>query len=366
MLGGGQLGRMFTEAAQGLGYRVVVLEPKTPCPAGPLADEHLVADYDHTEALDRLGELCEAASYEFEAVPARAIERLRGRIPVCPDARSLSVAQSRRAEKRFAAKHAPATPPVRYRAIEEAGRLSAALERVGFPCVLKTDRLGYDGKGQTVVENAIEAEAAFSRFGGVPCVLERWVELRREVSVIVARDRHRAVVYPVTENEHRDGILRRSRAPARISEAVREQVQDGARRIADALDYHGVLAVEYFITEDGVFFNEMAPRPHNSGHYTLDACVTSQFEQQVRILCGLPLGEPTQRAPAVMINLLGDLWNGREPDWTPLQGDPTVRLRLYGKEEARPGRKMGHFCVLDPDLEAACARASALYRELSA
>ena len=365
MLGGGQLGRMFTEAAQRLGYRVVVLEPNDPCPAGLLADEHLVAGYEHTEALDRLGEMCEAASYEFEAVPAQAVEYLRNRITVRPDAQPLSVAQSRLAEKRFAAEHTPTTPPVPYQPIEEAAQLPAALEQVGFPCILKTDRLGYDGKGQAIVETSEEAEAAFSRFGGVPCVLERQLDLLQEVSVIVARDCEHSVAYPVAENEHRNGILHCSRAPANVSGVVQEQVQDSARKIAEALDYHGVLAVEYFVTSGGVFFNEMAPRPHNSGHYTLDACVASQFEQQARILCGLPLGAPTQHTPAVMINLLGDLWNGREPDWGPLQGDPSVRLHLYGKKEARAGRKMGHLCVLDPDPDAAYERACELYQGLS-
>ena len=366
MLGGGQLGRMFTEAAQQLGYRVVVLEPDQPCPAGLLADEHLAAGYDRTDALDRLGELCEAASYEFEAVPAETVEYLGSRITVRPDARPLSVAQSRLAEKRFAAEHAPDTPPVPYQPISEQSQIPAAAEQLGFPSILKTDRLGYDGKGQAVVETAAEAEAAFSRFGEVPCVLERRLELLQEVSVIAARDCEHSVVYPVVENEHRNGILHCSRAPADVSGAVQQQVQGSARRIADALDYQGVLAVEYFITADGVFFNEMAPRPHNSGHYTLDACVASQFEQQARILCGLPLAAPTQHTPAVMINLLGDLWDGGEPDWAPLEGDPAVRLHLYGKEEARPGRKMGHLCVLDSDPDTAYARACSLYEGLSA
>ena len=366
MLGGGQLGRMFTEAAQRLGYRVVVLEPKDPCPAGLLADEHLVAGYDQTDALDRLGEMCEAASYEFEAVPAQAVEYLRNRITVRPDAQPLSVAQSRLAEKRFASEYTPATPPVPYQPISDAAQIPAALEQVGVPCILKTDRLGYDGKGQAVIETSADAEAAFSRFGDVPCVLERQLDLQQEISVIVARDCEHSVAYPVAENEHRNGILHCSRAPADVSGIVQKQVQDSARKIADALDYHGVLAVEYFVTSDGVFFNEMAPRPHNSGHYTLDACVASQFEQQARILCGLPLAAPTQHTPAVMINLLGDLWNGGEPDWTPLQDDPTVRLHLYGKEEARPGRKMGHLCVLDSDPDAAYTRACELYRGLGA
>ena len=365
MLGGGQLGRMFTEAAQRLGYRVVVLEPNESCPAAILADKHLIAGYDHTEALDRLGEMCEAASYEFEAVPAQAVEYLRSRITVRPDAHPLSVAQSRIAEKSFAAEHTPDTPPVAYLPVTETAQLSPALEQIGFPCILKTDRLGYDGKGQAVIETPAEAEAAFSRFGNVACVLERQLDLQQEISVVAARDCEQCVVYPVVENEHRNGILHCSRAPANVSEAVKKQVQDSTRKIADALDYHGVLAVEYFITPDGVFFNEMAPRPHNSGHYTLDACAASQFEQQARILCGLPLGDPTQHTPAVMINLLGDLWNGSEPDWTLLEGDASVRLHLYGKKEPRPGRKMGHLCVLDPDPDSAYARACSLYRELS-
>ncbi len=366
MLGGGQLGRMFTEAARKLGYRVVVLEPKNPCPAGLLADQHLVAEYDHAEALDQLGELCEAASYEFESVPTEAVRRLSERIPVWPGARPLAVAQSRIAEKRFAATHAPGTPPAPHQPVDEAGRIGAALERVGPPCILKTDRLGYDGKGQAPVESLADAEAAFSQLGDVPCVLERRLDLRREVSVIVARDGDRSVVYPVVENEHRDGILHCSSAPADIPENLRERVQDSARRIADALDYRGVLAVEYFVTADGALFNEMAPRPHNSGHHTLDACATSQFEQQARILCGLPLGAPDQHTPAAMINLLGDLWRDGEPDWTILGDDPSVRLHLYGKEEARPGRKMGHICVLDANPEIARARARALHQKLSA
>ena len=357
---------MFTAAAQQLGYRVVVLEPNAPCPAGTLADKHLVAEYDHEEALRQFGEMCGAASYEFESIPVHAVEYLQNRITVCPDARTLSIAQSRLAEKRFVAKHAPATPPVPHRPITEATQLASALEQIGRPGILKTDRLGYDGKGQAIIENLTEAETAFSLLGGVPCVLERHIELQREVSVIVARHREQCAIYPVVENEHRNGILHCSRAPADIPETVRKQVQDSAHSIADALDYHGVLAVEYFVASDGIYFNEMAPRPHNSGHYTLDACATSQFEQQARILCGLPLGKPDQHTPATMINLLGDLWSDREPDWRPLRGGSNTFLHLYGKKEPRPGRKMGHFCVLDPDPETAYARACELYQALSA
>ena len=364
MLGGGQLGRMFTEAAQRLGYRVIVLEPHAPCPAGLLADEQLAAEYDDPQALDQLSGVCAAASYEFESVPAQAVERLAQRIPVRPNARPLAVAQSRSAEKQFATEHTSATPPVPWRAITEAAQLPAALAELGAPCILKTDRLGYDGKGQAVVHTLPEAKAAFAAFGEVDCVLERRLDLQQEVSVIAARDGEQCRVYPVVENEHRSGILHCSRAPADVSETIRQAVQDSTCRIADALDYHGVLAVEYFVTATGVFFNEMAPRPHNSGHHTMDACTASQFEQQARILCGLPLGETTQHTPAVMLNLLGDLWQNGEPDWTHVHTEPSARLHLYGKQQARPGRKMGHLCVLDDDPAAAYARACALYEEL--
>ena len=366
MLGGGQLGLMFAEAARRIGCRVTVLAPDPQCPAAAVADEHLVAEYDDAQALATLGARCDAIGYEFEAVPAASVRQLEARTPVHPDARALAVAQSRLAEKRFAAAHAPATPPTPHAAITHAAQLPAALERLGPACILKTDQLGYDGKGQARVRSAAEAEQAFAAHGGRPCVLERALELESEVSVIVARNTQRCVTYPVAENEHRGGILHRTCAPADIDASVRQTVQDSARALARALDYRGVLAVEYFLAADGIYFNEMAPRPHNSGHYTLDACRVSQFEQQARILCELPPGNPAQHTPAVMINLLGDLWRDGEPDWTPLREEPSARLHLYGKRQARAGRKMGHFCVLDADLAAARARADELYASLAA
>ncbi len=366
MLGGGQLGLMFAEAAQRMGCRVSVLAPDPQCPAAAVADEHLIAEYDDVQALESLGARCDAASYEFEAVPAASVQRLESRTPVYPDARALAIAQSRLAEKRFADAHAPATPPTPHASITNAAQLAEALQRLGPLCILKTDQLGYDGKGQTRVRTVAEAEQAFAAHDGRPCVLERALELESEVSVIVACGPQRCVTYPVAENEHRDGILHRTCAPARIDAKMRRTVQDSARSLAQALDYHGVLAVEYFLTADGIYFNEMAPRPHNSGHYTLDACRISQFEQQARILCGLPPGDPAQHTPAVMVNLLGGLWRDGEPDWAMLREDPAVRLHLYGKRQARPGRKMGHFCVLDADLSIARMRADELYARLAA
>ncbi len=343
---------------------MTVLAPEKDCPATAFADAQLVAAYDDREALEALATQCDAVSYEFEAVPASSVEYLLPRVPVRPDAQALAIAQSRLAEKRFAASHTPATPPVPYAAINRIEDLEPALQQLGAPCILKTDRLGYDGKGQAHVSNLSEAQQAFSAHNQKPCVLERALELQLEISVIVARSSQDCVIYPVAENEHRGGILHRTCAPAPIAAAMQQQVQDSARAIAAALDYCGVLAVEYFVTAGGVYFNEMAPRPHNSGHYTLDACAVSQFEQQARVLCELPLMAPAQHTPAVMINLLGDLWSDGEPDWDIVHREPSAHLHLYGKREARPGRKMGHFCVLNSDMNAARACADQLYQQL--
>ena len=367
ILGGGQLGQMFARAAQDLGYRVIVLEPSIDCPASQHAEMHLLADYDNVEALDAMSADCIAASFEFESIPTAAVEYLQSYIPVHPDATALEIAQSRQREKAFAQQHAPNTPPVPYASITVAAEIPEALQRLGAPCILKTDSLGYDGKGQMHIDNAQQASDAFCKFGEVPCVLEQAIDLQREVSVIIARHAEEFVVYPVADNEHRNGILHRSIAPANVSDGIRQQLQDSASAIAEALQYQGVMAVEYFIAQDGaIYFNELAPRPHNSGHYTIDACATSQFEQQVRILCGMELGSTEQHSPIVMINLLGDLWHdGIEPDWSVIRDEPTARLHLYGKREARPGRKMGHFCVLDPDPNAALECAERLYQNLS-
>lgn len=367
MLGGGQLGRMFAAAARRLDCRVVVLDPDPHSPAGQVADRHLARAYDDAAALDELAAECDAVGYEFENIPIDSVRQLAAKVPVRPGSEALAVSQSRTMEKDYAAQHAPDAPPAPHRAVADAAQLEDALAELGAPCMLKTDRLGYDGKGQRRVGGADEARAAFAELGGVACVLEKELELEREVSVLVAGDGAEYAAYPLIENEHRDGILHRSRAPADLPAAQAEAARGSALALARSFGYRGVLAVEYFLARDGrVYFNEMAPRPHNSGHHTIDSCAASQFEQQARALRGLPPASADQRAPAVMINLLGDLWANGEPDWRPLENDPDVRLHLYGKNAARPGRKMGHFCVLGDDPDAAAARADELHRGLAA
>lgn len=351
VLGGGQLGRMFCMAAQQLGYRVCVLDPARDSPAGSIAERHLCADYLDESALAQLAELCAAVTTEFENVPARALLRLAERTIVAPSAASVAVAQDRIVEKDFVSAAGLSTAP--YRALRSLDDLSDPPDRL-FPGIVKLARLGYDGKGQVPVANLREARSAFVDLGSVPCVLERRVPLERELSVLLARGFDGASrAWPVCENVHAGGILARTTLPARVDDALARRAVDAARRIADALDYVGVLCVELFVLDDGALLvNEIAPRPHNSGHATIDACVTSQFEQQARVLAGWPLGDTHALAPAVMINLLGDVWHDaatgapREPDWSIVLRHPSAKLHLYGKREARHGRKMGHVTVL--------------------
>ncbi|MEW5893541.1 MAG: 5-(carboxyamino)imidazole ribonucleotide synthase [Pseudomonadota bacterium] len=352
VLGGGQLGRMFTIAARTMGYRVVVFDPDITSPAGQMADEHLCADYRDPHALQRMAQACDAVTTEWENVPAESLAFLSQRCPVAPSAACLAIAQDRLAEKTRAQTFGCDTAP--FANIEDAGDLVHAWSMIGAPALLKTRRLGYDGKGQARVNSLDELVAAFEQLGSVPCLLEGFLPLEREVSVVLARNAQGEVaVYPVAENQHRHGILDISIVPARVPEAIAAKARDMARRIAQGLDYVGVLAVEFFVLEDGrIVFNEMAPRPHNSGHYTLDATVCDQFEQQVRALAGLPLGDTRLLTPVVMVNLLGDIW-AHGPRWLELFKHPGVQLHLYGKTEARPGRKMGHYNCLAPTLEAA-------------
>ncbi len=374
MLGGGQLGRMFCMAAQSMGYRVCVLDPGADSPAGSIADRHLRADYLDEPALREIAATCRATTTEFENVPARALAFLAEHGIVGPDADSVAIAQDRRVEKAFVRACGLDTAP--YVDVVSADDLRAAPADL-FPGILKAARLGYDGKGQARVASAGEARAAFEAFGAVPCVLERMLPLDLEVSAIVARGFDgRAVAYPVAENVHRDGILAVSTVPARVSQEVAVRAVDAARRLADAMDYVGVLCVEFFVLADGsLCVNEMAPRPHNSGHYTIDACITSQFEQQARALAGLPLGSAHQHQAAVMLNLLGDCWFSqpgdaqpsaapREPDWSVVLRHPSAKLHLYGKREARPGRKMGHVTVLADAVDEAVRVAMQIEREL--
>ena len=366
VLGGGQLGRMFVMRARTMGYAVVVLDPNPDSPAGQVADRHLRASYTDAEALDRLTLDCAAVTTEFENVPAEALERLAGRVRVRPPVEAVAIAQDRIAEKTFLEHHGFATAT--FRPVASEAELRDAVAAVGTPALLKTSRMGYDGKGQAAIERGEEAGAAFARLGRVPCVLEERLHLEREVSVVLARgDDGEVAAFPVGENRHRHGILETTVVPARVSPALADAAVALAGRVATALRYVGVLGVELFVANGSrLYVNELAPRPHNSGHYTLDACSADQFEQQVRALCGLPLARPWLLSPVAMINLLGDLWQGGPPRWLEAFRRPGVRLHLYGKSEPRPGRKMGHLTCLADDAEQALALALETHQALAA
>jgi 5-(carboxyamino)imidazole ribonucleotide synthase len=365
VLGGGQLGRMFCIAARTMGYRVWVLDPDPDSPAGALADRHLRADYLDQAALNELCAHCAAVTTEFENVPAETLEFLESAVPVRPSSRAVAVARDRILEKTFIREQGLATAP--FFAINTEADLDYACTRLTLPALLKTAQLGYDGKGQVAVSGIDTARQGFADLGARPCVLEERVELAREISVILARgvDGDTAV-YPPGENVHVNGILDTTRVPANISDEVAAQARQMAVKLAQAMQYCGVLAVEFFLTTGGeLLINEMAPRPHNSGHYTLDAALTSQFEQQVRTLCGLPPGSTRLLSPVVMVNLLGDLWTRGTPPWDKLLRHRQAKLHLYGKQAARPGRKMGHYnCLADDPLQA-MALAESIRRELT-
>jgi 5-(carboxyamino)imidazole ribonucleotide synthase len=352
ILGGGQLGRMFTLAARTMGYRVMVLDPDAASPAGQMADIHVQADYGDLDALKQLGDHCAAVTTEFENVPAASLIELANHCRVSPGAGAVAIVQDRSHEKTWLTDNGFATAP--FVLINQETDLEAALAATGTPALLKVSRFGYDGKGQARVGTLDEARAAFREFGGQPCVLEGFVKLACEVSVVLARDdAGHCALFPVAENHHENGILDVSIVPARVPEDLAQQAREMARAVAGKLGYVGVMAVEFFVADGQLMINEIAPRPHNSGHYTLDACVTDQFEQQVRALCGLPLGDPRLLSPVAMVNILGDRWHDGGPHWDTLLAHPNIKLHLYGKEAARPGRKMGHFNVLDANLETA-------------
>ena len=348
MLGGGQLGRMFVLQARAMGYGVMVLDPDPGSPAGQVADVHLRAAYSDPHALERLAAGCAAVTTEFENVPAVALERLERTCRVRPPVRAVAVAQDRIAEKSFLERAGFRTAP--FRPVRSEEELEAALQEVALPALLKTSRLGYDGKGQAPVERPEDAAAAFAALGRVACVLETRLKLETEVSVVLARgDDGEVATFPVGENRHREGILETTVVPARVAEEIAREAGATAGRVAGALEYVGVLGVEMFVADGGrIYVNEIAPRPHNSGHYTMDACSVDQFEQQLRALCALPLARPVLLSPVAMVNLLGDLWTPGPPRWAEVFRRPGVRLHLYGKAEPRPGRKMGHLnCLAD-------------------
>lgn len=368
LMGGGQLGRMFAQAAATMGYHVAVLEPGATSPAGEVALRQIAARYD-AEGLRTLAQTVRAVTTEFENVPAASLRALADAgLRTTPSADAVAATQNRNVEKAFIERAGvPVAPHARVASEADVAALPAEL----FPGILKTASLGYDGKGQARVANVEETLEAFRAFGGVECVLEKRLALKLEVSVIVCRGLDGATkTFPVSENVHRNGILAVSVMPARIDDATANRAREYAGRIAEALDYRGVLCVELFILEDGsILANELAPRPHNSGHATIDACVMSQYEAQVRVMAGLPLGSTEQHSASVMLNLLGDLWfdekgEAATPDWAKLLSIPGVKLHLYGKAEARPARKMGHVTVVAPTGELAMARAREAARVL--
>ena len=361
ILGGGQLGRMFVTAAKRMGYRVTVLDPDANAPAAELADVHLCAAFNDADALKTLAASCAAITTEFENVNADAMRELAKTTRVSPSGDCVAIAQDRIAEKSWINKAGLPTAP--YLAIESLEDIQVDLTPY-LPGILKTARLGYDGKGQVRVKTAEQARAAYADLGGQACVLEKMLGLKLEISAIVTRTSTAQVsVFPVAENIHKNGILDESIVPARIAPALAVQAQQFAVKLAEALDYVGVLAVEFFVLADNTLVvNEIAPRPHNSGHYTIDACITDQYQQQVRAMCGLLPGKTDLLSPVVMVNLLGDVWpaSGGEPNWAVLCEAPNVHLHSYGKKQARAGRKMAHYCVLSANVDDALEQARAL------
>ena len=365
VLGGGQLGRMFTFAARSMGYEVVVLDPDPHSPAGAIANQHIEADYHDHAALQLLGSTCSAVTTEFENVPADSLRHLERLCPVRPSAMAVAICQDRIQEKTFLQEHGLATAP--FQAVFEPADLDDAVASLKPPLLLKTAAMGYDGKGQMEVADIEDARAAFDVLGGGPFVLEERVDLKLELSVILARGVDGNITtWPVAENRHLNGILDTTLVPARVDTQVAVRAREMAAVVADALAYCGVMAVEFFLTASGeLLVNEIAPRPHNSGHYTVDASLTSQFEQQVRMLCGLPPGDTALHSPVVMVNLLGDLWRGdKPPPWDAVLSHPQAKLHLYGKRHARPGRKMGHYNCLADDLAEAESIAEEIRRAL--
>lgn len=364
VVGGGQLGRYFVLAAQAMGYRVVVLEPDPHSPAGAVADEHIVAQYDDPDALAQLADLCRAVTIEFENPSVAALEMLERTIVVRPSSAAVAIAQDRRSEKQFCVDAGLAIAP--FAIVETIGDITAAAAQNLFPGIIKTARLGYDGKGQRRIDHAEQLAAAFVELGGVPCVLELMVPLDAELSVVVARGHDGEIaMFAATHNVHINGILDASTAPY-ADDVIARKAQLAAVHIAERLNYVGVLGVEFFVSNGQLLVNELAPRPHNSGHWTLNAARTSQFEQQVHTLVGTPLGDAAMTHPAVaMVNLLGDRWQHGELQTDSAHINPRAHLHLYGKRAPRPGRKMGHLTVVGNHAAEALAAAHQLRDDIT-
>lgn len=362
LLGGGQLGRMFAIAARRMGYRVHTYEPSPDSPAGQISDREFNGSYADWEMLESFVRSVDVVTFEFENIPAEVVDRISRSKPVHPRSEVLHICQNREREKDFLRTHH--YPHAAFAVLASQAELDTALDSIGLPAVLKSADFGYDGKGQHKINAGDKPD--YSPVTG-RSILERWISFDRELSVICARDaKGNLSVFPASENVHSRHILDYSIVPARIDPEIQRHAQSIAKNIASDLNVVGLIAVEFFLTPDSeLIVNELAPRPHNSGHYTVDACLTSQFEQQLRAVCGLPFGSPDLLRPVVMVNLFGDLWKAEaQPDWRPVLSDPYAKLHLYGKLEGRPGRKMGHFCVLRETIEEAIARALRIKEEL--
>ncbi len=370
VLGGGQLGRMFAHAAERLGYRVHIFEPAQDSPAGEVAAREFNAPYSDVETLSAFARSCAAVTYEFENVPVEPLWKIEKLTRLLPHWSVLEACQNRLREKHWLRKNS--FPHVPFLEVEAGDDLAAAIRRIGLPCVVKTADFGYDGKGQLKVTNDEGIARASEAFARQRSVVEKFIDFKCELSVIVARREDGAMkTFPVAENIHTKHILDFSIVPARVNAATLAEAELLSRAIAERIGLVGLLAIELFLTDRGeILVNELAPRPHNSGHWTLDACATSQFEQHVRALCGLPLGDTSVVKPVVMVNLLGDAWRPTaagavtEPDWSALLSEPNVKLHLYGKREPRIGRKMGHFTVTGETAEAALEAARVLKTRL--
>lgn len=365
ILGGGQLGRMFTAAAQRMGYKVIVYAPEQESPAGDIANLHIRAPYDDAGCLLGFASSVDVITLEFENIPVSTLQVLGQRVPVRPGPRVLEVSQQRIIEKSTLQQAGFSVTP--FAAIEKDDDLQKAVEALGLPLVIKTVQFGYDGKGQKTVRSTEELKAVRQTLGNGLLIAEKMIDFQAEVSILVARNpRGETTVYPLVENVHSHHILDVSRCPVSSNlHQVQQQAKEIACGVADHLGLEGLLCIEFFVADGKLMINEIAPRPHNSGHWTIEGCVTSQFEQQVRAVCNLPLGCTDLVAPCAMVNLLGDLWDNGIPKWElPLMQSRTY-LHLYGKSEAKPGRKMGHITALDNSAEAAVERLRNIRTEMA-
>ncbi len=363
MLGGGQLGRMFALAAAQMGYKVWVFDPNEHSPAGDVACRHIQAEYDDYQALAEFGKGCSVVTTEFENIPASTLKYLQDYCQVCPNPDAVYVAQNRIREKTFV--NDLGIPTSKFIEVNSAADLNNT-EHMNWPCIIKTAEFGYDGKGQQVVADVQEGIQAFNSFGEVPCILEERINLQLEISVVLGRNQQGEVCFfPIVRNEHKNGILHISSVPANISAELQTYACEVSQSIAEKLDYAGIMTVEFFVDQDDqLLVNEIAPRVHNSGHYSMDACHVSQFEQQVRMICGWAPADTQNHCAVAMVNILGDAWQDEVFPSSILFDDVNIKVHLYGKQGAKPGRKMGHFNVLAENVANANKHAQLVYKRM--